>query len=451
MSVEALVIAALVEEGSVKKAFQAGVGAEDFEIYDQEFAWLVRQMEKRKTISERRFLAAFPDFEFVQSGERVQDLLEDFKQERAFVSISSGIDEVLQELDHENAVEQAVRLREILGDAIRGSSAASDVLIKSDWRQHYKEQKELQILRESGHVAGIPTGIRHLDHHWGGLQPATTYCYLGRPGDAKSFNLAKLAVEGHWEGRRVGLFSPEMTERQHRCRIATLLSGKKEVQEELDLKGAFRNRALRDGHGYNLKEYRRFLEWYEETVEGEICLFTQKFRREKMSLAFIENRIEDLGIELVIIDPIYKLKFPRKRQLKHEELADIVDGIQDLAHAFNIPVVMSNQAGRALVGSRGDPPTKDSSHGSDAPSQEADVVIGVKHHSEERMMKLNCSKNRHGESFKFTMKCNLNIGLMEDVTPIKGDYFNGYDPEMAEELREAMSETEKKEKVEANG
>jgi hypothetical protein len=110
----------------------------------------------------------------------------------------------------------------------------------------------------------------------------------------------------------------------------------------------------------------------------------------------------------------------------------------DIAHEFNIPVVMSNQASRALVGKRGEAPDKDSSFGADAPVQEADTVLGVRHISDERIMKYNCSKNRHGEPFKFTASFKPNVGMLEDVTPIKGDYFNGYDPEKAEELSEAM-------------
>jgi len=190
-----------------------------------------------------------------------------------------------------------------------------------------------------------------------------------------------------------------------------------------------------------LKSYKRFLEFC-ETLPGEICLFTQKYRRDKMTPSYIETRIDDLGLELVIIDPIYKLKNPRKRQLKHEEIQDVVDNIQDLSKGYNIPIVISNQANRALMGTRGDPPSKDSSFGSDAPAQEADTVIGVKHFSEERMMKVNCTKNRYGESFKFEIAFWPNVGKMDDITEIKGDYANGYDPEMVEEVAKALKKAE---------
>src|SRR4051794_19643470 len=115
MSVEALVIASLVDEGSVKKAFQAGVSQDDFEIHDEEWAWVVSRAERRKPITPRLFKKAFPDFEFLVPRERIQDLLDELKQERAYIAISSGIEEVLGDLSQENAVDKALQLREVLG------------------------------------------------------------------------------------------------------------------------------------------------------------------------------------------------------------------------------------------------------------------------------------------------------------------------------------------------
>lgn len=440
MSVESYVISALVEEGSPKKAFSEGVNESDFEIYDEEFRWIVDRAEKRKPVTPRTFKDAFPDFDFIIPRETLPDLLDELKQERAFVSISSAIEEVIVDLTAENSLRKAEELREILGDVLRTHAAHSDVLIKAGWRDHLKRVRDLQILRENGEIAGIPTGILHFDQYWGGLQGEASYLILGRPGDAKSFTLAKFTTEAAWQGYRVGFFSPEMTEHQHQCRFHTLLSAKSEIQQECNLKGAFPNRALKDGFGFNLKTYKRFLEYLDNSMKGEICLFTRKYRRERMTTSYIESRVEELGLDLVIVDPLYKLKAPRHRGTKWEELSELTDNLTNIAHAFNIPVIMSNQATRALVGSRGDPPGRDTSFGSDAPVQEADVVFGVRHHSDERIMKVACSKNRHGEPFKFTMKFLPNKGVMEDVTPLYGEYKNGYDPEIAEELRVAMRE-----------
>lgn len=448
VSVEALVISKLVEEGSLKKAFQAGISQDDFELHDEEWEWLLQRAGSRQSISPRIFKKRFPEFDFMPVSDKLQDLLDELKQERAFVAISSAVDEVFSgddPLGQDNAIDKAVQLRESLGEVLKIHSPYSDVALKSDWEQGYDRVKGLATLRVNGEAPGIRTGITHFDHHFGGLQKETSYLFLGRPGDAKSFTLAKFSTEGAWDGYRIGLFSPEMTQHQHNCRIHTLISAKREVQHTLGLKGAFRNRVLKDGllSKSELHSYRKFLQWLdEEGLKGEIHLFTQRYRREKMSVSYIESRIEDYGLDLIIIDPIYKLRSPRNRGSRWEELGDITDALIDLSHTYNIPVVMSNQATRSLVGKRGDPPDKDSSFGADSPVQEANAVVGVKHYSEEQMMKYVCSKNRDGEPFKFTASFKPNVGILEDVTPVTSDYRNGYDPDKANAIRKELKEAE---------
>lgn len=440
MSVEAFVIASIVDEGSPKKAFQSGISRDFFEFHDEEWDWIVDRTERHKPITPRLFKAAFPEFDFILPQEKLGDLIEELKQERAYLAITSGIEEVLTGLDQENAIEKAMELREVLDASLKSHAPHSDVMIKSGWEDHYTRMKQIAMLRENGEIPGIPTGLPHFDIHWGGLQGQASYLFLGRPGDAKSMSLAKLVTEGAWAGYRMGVFSPEMTEHQHNCRFHTLLSAKKEIQEALGLRGAFRNRALKDGVGFNMKQYKKFLKWMESELPGEIALFTQKYRSQKMNVGYIRSRIEDLRLDAIIVDPIYKLKAPRARGNRWEELGEITDALVDLAHEFNIPVVMSNQAGRALMGKRGEAPDKNSSYGTDAPVQEADTVVGVMHDQEDKTLTYRCSKNRHGEPFKFTCHFNPNIGVMDDVTPIRSDYLNGYDPEKVEELSEAMKE-----------
>ena len=440
MSVEALVISKLVEEGSLKKAYQAGITEADFEIYDEEWRWLVGRAVSRQPIYPRVFKKVFPEFDYLSPGEKLQDLFDELKHERAYVAISSAIEEVLtgeEPLIPDNAVDKAIALRELLGETLKIHSPYSDISLKSQWQRGYNRMKALFALRGGNEPPGIRTGITHFDHHFGGLQKETSYLFLGRPGDAKTFTLEKFAAEGAWGGYRVGLFSPEMTEHQHNCRVHTLLSAKPEIQLDVGLTQAFRNNHLKNGYGFNIKLYKKFLMYLEDEMKGEIYLFTQRYRREKMSVSYIETRIEDYGLDLVIVDPIYKLRSPRNRHSRWEELGDITDALIDLSHTYNIPVVLSNQANRALVGKRGDAPDKDSSFGADAPVQEANCVVGVKHYSEERMMKYNCSKNRDGEAFRFSARFHPNVGIIEDVTPLaKDDDGHGYDRDALKELEE---------------
>ena len=440
MSYESFVIASLVEEGSLKKAFEENLSTDDFEVYDEEFAWLIERIESKQPISPLFFKQRFPEFDFIVADESLPDLISEFKKERAYVAISSAIDEILggeEPLEPDNALGKAAQLTEIMEQIQRSAGVHSEVWIKAGWEAHYDRMKNLSTLRDNGEIPGIPTGLAHLDLHWGGLQGETAHLYLGRPGDAKSFSLAQLAVETAWHGYRAVVFSPEMSEHQHYARFHTLLSAKPEVQEALGFKEAFRNRALREGRGFNLKNYKRFLQWWSEQ-KGEIVLFTQKYRREKMTINYIRNRAKDVGADVIIIDPVYKLSPPRRRGTRWEELSEITDGLVDMAHEFAIPVVLSNQANRALIGSKDDAPSMNSSYGSDTPVQEADVVVGVRHFSEDRILKFSCTKNRYGDRFKFAAKFVPNFGILQDVTPLQDEYSQGFDPEKAALLSEQL-------------
>jgi len=445
VSVEAFVIAGLSEEGSLKKALEENLTPEDFELCDEEFAWMIERQERKQPITPLFFKKKFPEFDFQPSQESLPDLIEDLKKERAYVAISSAIDEILsgeEPLEQDNAIHKATQLREILDEIVQRSGSASWTMIKAGWEAHYQRMKNLVTLRDNGDIPGIPTGLEHLDLHWGGLQKETAILYLGRPGDAKSFSVAQLAVECAWNGYRAVVFSPEMSEHQHYARFHTLLSAKQEVQLALGLKEAFRNRALKDGRGFNLKNYRRFLQWMETDLPGEICLYTQKYRQEKMTTGYIRAKCRELGADLAIVDPVYKLRPPRRRGSRWEELGEITDSLVDMAHELNIPVVLSNQANRAMVGSKDDAPSMNSSYGSDTPVQEADSVIGVRHFSDERILKFKCTKNRYGERFNFTAKFIPNVGILEDITPMNDEYARGFDSEKMQRLLEMGDEQE---------
>jgi hypothetical protein len=440
LSVEAYVLAALVEQESPREAFRAGLSAEDFDIYDEEWAWLIERADRRLPINARVFKNAFPDFEFIVAKEKLDDLIAELKTERAYLDLESAIELATQDLSSENALDRAVGLRERLGEILRIHSPNSDVLMKANWQQHAEHVRNLGILRKSGKLYGIPTGFKNLDHHWGGLVPGRLIVVLGRPGDSKSFFIAKLAVQAMLDGRTVAMFSPEMNAHEHWCRVHTLLSAVPEVQKECGLKNSFRNRALMEGRGFNSKKYKAFMKWVEQNIKGEIVLFTNKHRRARISPAFIESRVEDVGAEMVVVDPIYKLKSPRRRDgNKLWELQDLTDEIQGLAESFDVPVLMSNQAHRQ-AGNKGDAPHMDQSFGSDAPVQEGDHVIGVKYFEQEKKLVLRCTKSRFGGKFRVDVNFRPNIGVMEDVTPVVGSYFNGHDDDADEDVKNLLKD-----------
>jgi hypothetical protein len=439
MSVEAITLAAIVSEGigGLRKVYQHGVSAQDFPTHEEEFAYIEERAASRKPFNARIFRRAFPDFEWLPTDERLQDLLADLKNERAFIEFNSAMNTMSEELSVDNAIESATTMRDMLGEVVRLHSPVSDHTLIGGWREHLQEQRLLRTLRDAGTPPGIPTGLSWIDHHWDGLGQGRLIIVLGRPGEGKTYLVDKFAGHAAFEKHRIAMFSPEMNKREHLCRIHTLLSAYPEVQEAVGLDHSFRNRALMRGQGYNMKTYKRFLEYVEETM-GEIILISGTHRAQRMTPAFIESKVADIAPDMVIVDPIYKLSSVKNRASRIEELSDISDSLQDISETFNVPVVATNQAHRQMTG-RDDAPHKDNSFNSDVPIQEADHVIGVKNISDERRMILRCSKSRFGHDFRFECKFYPNTGVMKPTSEPQGSYMNGDDEDIEdEELREIV-------------
>ena len=422
------------------KLYQAGITREDFITCDEEFDWISYQISKRKVINPRVFKRRFPDFEWLPpQGESLIDLLEDLKAERAFVETVSLVENLSNELSVENAIERARFAREQLGQITRTFDPVSDVNLIGDWRDHYESQKALRLLREGGQAPGIPTGSQWLDFHWDGLVPGRMIIVLGRPGDGKSYLIMSWVWHAIKNQYKVLFFSPEMSKHEHTCRLHTLASADPDVKKELGLRHSFRNRALMNGLGFNMKSYRQFCEWMNEGCEEVVM---PKPGRAKITPGFIEAKIEEHQPALVVIDPIYKVKGPITRKSNYEELSDVSDMIQDLAESYNVPIVVSNQAHRQQS-KKEDAPHKDSSFGSDVPIQEADHAVGVKHISEEHRMIVRCTKSRFGQDFRFELVFFPNTGVMRELDAPSGSYYNGNDEDADEEELRQIIETVK--------
>lgn len=439
MSVEALTIARLVEEGApgLRKLYQAGCSADDFAVYEEEFRWVEDRLANRLSVSPRVFRQVFEDFEFAIPDEKLEDLLHDLKAEKAFMDMRALVDTLATTLDTTNAIEKAMSARDMLTEIARQHAPNSDFALIGGWRDHLKEQKQKRILRQAGVPAGIQTGFKHIDFHWDGLVPGRMIVVLGRPGEGKSYLVGKFAAHAIYGLNRVLFFSPEMNKSEHLCRIHTLLSAYPDVKAACGLEHSFRNRALMSGVGYSMKKYTKFMEYLEAEM-GEIVLMTATNRRMKMTVPFIETKIADMQPDLVIIDPIYKLAASKARKSRIEELSDIADGIQDLAEQYNIPILVTNQAHRQQT-KKDDAPDKDASFNSDVPIQEADHVIGVKNASEEHLLMCRCTKSRFGHDFRFDSKFYPNTGVLKELGEPQGSYYNGNDDIDEDELEAVVN------------
>lgn len=439
MSVEALTVAAVVEDGApaLRTLYAAGVTSRDFPIYEEEFEWIEKRLSRRKTLNWRVFRQRFPDFEKVIPSEGVKDLAAELKEERAFEEVNALIATISERLEKDTALDLAVEAREALSVITRQHSPMSDFILE-DWREDIEEMRRHMRAAKAGAPIGLKTGFIHLDHHLGGMLPGQTILVLGRTGEGKSLKVAAMGLNAKLQGGNVGIFTPELSKHEVKCRIHTLASARPEVQKAVGLERSFRNRALMFRRGFNLKSYQRFCEYF-ETLPGKMHLLSGTHRAEQMTVGYIEDRIVELALDLVIIDPIYLLRPVRVyKDNPYATIGSIAEAVERLAETYNIPIVVTNQAHRQ-GGAQGDAPHKDRSFGSDLPAQLSDYVLGVKHISDENKMICRCTKSRFGQEFRYEIDLYANTGVIRERTPLAGNYFNGKDADVDDdELREMV-------------
>jgi len=439
MSSEALAIALLVEDGaSSLRAFYAhGVSARDFLIYDEEFEWIEKRLAQKKTLNRRVFRQKFPDFEWVGvPKESAADLAAELKEERAFEEINELVASLTERLEPDNALELAIEARELLGNVTRKFVPSSDSVLE-DWEEDVEEMRRFMKAAKAGAPVGLQTGFAHLDHHWGGLLPGQFIEVLGRTGEGKSLKMYAMAFNCKMQDAKVGIFTPELSRHEVKARVHTLASARPDIKKALGLKHSFRNRALLFRTGFNLKSYMKFCEHF-ETLPGRMHMLSGQGMHEKMSVGYIEDRIVEYELDVVFVDPIYLLKPVRVSDNPYQEVAYVAEALHTLSEAYNIPIVFTNQA--HLTGATGDAPAKEGGWGTKQMSFLADHILGVKHLSDEHKMICRCTKSRFGQShFRYEIALHANTGAIQELTPLKGNYFNGRDDDFSsEDLEDAV-------------
>jgi replicative DNA helicase len=189
-----------------------------------------------------------------------------------------------------------------------------------------------------GQPVGLSTGFADLDRMTGGLQAPITYYIGGRPAMGKSSVLVEVAdyigIPIIATGKKVGIFSVEMTGRQLAKRI-------------LCNRASINLQRLRDGFLAQdtlpkLKDEAEKVSagnvWIDDT--GGLSIFEFRARSRRGVLKF--------GWDLIIIDYLQRMRSTSKRAQGSRELEinEIAQGISETAKELNVPIIVLVQLNR---------------------------------------------------------------------------------------------------------
>ncbi|MBP0440397.1 replicative DNA helicase [Tianweitania sediminis] len=231
-----------------------------------------------------------------------------------------------------------------------------------------------------GHLSGIATGLRDLDHRMGGLQPSDLIIVAGRPGMGKTSlatNIAFSIADAHEpdqqfdgaakaaKGGVVGFFSLEMSAEQLATRI---------ISEQIEISSSrIRRGEISEADFEKLvscsQTMRKIPLYIDQTGGISIAQLATRARRLK----------RQRGLDVLVIDYIQLMQGSTQRssQSRVQEVTEITTGLKALAKELAVPIIALSQLSRDVEKRDDKRPQLSDLRESGSIEQDADVVLFV--------------------------------------------------------------------------
>jgi replicative DNA helicase len=211
--------------------------------------------------------------------------------------------------------------------------------------------------------AGVPTGITSIDRVTGGWQKSDLVIIAARPSVGKTALATTMAMNAAAAGKKIAIFSIEMSSEQIGARMLSASSGvplhkiRQGVQNGMDL--------ARIAAGvYEIERADINVDDTPSATPGEL---RSKCRR----------LVADRGVDLVIVDYLQLMSPDRVSRdgNRVNDVSDISRGLKMLARELNVPVIALSQLSRSSEYRESGEPRLSDLRDSGAIEQDADVVL----------------------------------------------------------------------------
>lgn len=255
-----------------------------------------------------------------------------------------------------NVLEKAEKgLFEISQGGLRNSLTALDVIMSDT------VQTIMKRVQNRGELSGVTTGFTDLNSLLGGFQKSDLVLLAARPSMGKTALAVNLAVNAAKAGKKVAMFSLEMSKTQIGQRIlasfaqmnlSSLFKGELEGQDLVNLITA----------SNELSKYSLHID---DTAAISLIELKAKLRRLKM----------EEGLDLVIVDYLQLMTTGERIENRVQEISQISRGLKAIAKELDVPVLALSQLSRALEQRPDKRPKLSDLRESGAIEQDADIVM----------------------------------------------------------------------------
>lgn len=286
-----------------------------------------------------------------------------FDDSREVAEILDKAEQHVFSLSHEQANQGFMMLREALANS-------------------FERLDELQ--RNGGELRGVPTGFNDLDRTLAGFQKSNLIILAARPGTGKTafaLNIAQHAAVHH--KKKIAFFSLEMSKEELVDRLIV-------SQADIDA-WKLKTGRLNDQDYLKISDAMGVLAEAPIFIDDTPALHVLEMRTKARRL------MSDQGIDMIIVDYL-QLAQGRTKDNRVQEVAEISQGLKNLARELKVPVLSLAQLSRA-VESRGEKiPQLSDLRESGSIEQDADVVMFLYRKDDDirEAVNLRISKHRNG-------------------------------------------------------
>lgn len=187
-------------------------------------------------------------------------------------------------------------------------------------------------IKNKGQLTGVPTGFNKFDSFSNGMQPGDLVIIAGETSNGKTALALNIALNASKFGKKIAIYSYEMSDRQLSAR---LLAGESGVGSKEILTTALSNAELERinvGMG-SLGKYQIYID----------DLPTSNYE-------YLERSIRSMVLkektDLVVIDYLQLIGHSNNNLSKMQQVADISNDLKKLAKTLNIPIILLSQLSR---------------------------------------------------------------------------------------------------------
>jgi len=266
-----------------------------------------------------------------------------------------------EQLDLESALDRAGR---VIYEIAQRMSRQEYHLISEFLHEHLDFLEALHKNPEHRPKEAVFTGFEGLDELTAGLHPAELAVIAGRPGTGKtSFALAVARDAAIRQGKRVGIFSLEMTKEQVLERLLC-------AEAQVDLH-RLRSGYLPPAKWGQIAEAAGRIHQAKILVDDTPGISVLSIRAKARRMA------QEHGLDLLIVDYLQLVEAGIRADVREQEIAYISRSLKGLARELNVPVIACSQLNRAVERRESKRPQLSDLRESGAIEQDADLVAFI--------------------------------------------------------------------------